>query len=235
MTNFDFNSIYILLLNIFFIILFVFLVFYIFSSYKSEVEEEKKEVNEKAYKKALQLIEDSQVQALSTIKESNKKAQEIIKSTQTLSDSTKEELQQKIETETAKQIEEIEKNAHEMYMVYHTALEKETDRNLGMLHKMLKDMETEAVHELDDFKKAVKDETVNSEKIVQDKINKDYEEVRSELDLYRDDKYKEIDKDINTILYKVSTEVLGKALDLETHQQLVLDSLEQAKKDALFG
>ncbi len=234
MTNFDFNSIYILLLNIFFVILFLILIFYIFNTYLVQREEERKQIQDKAYKKALKILEDSQAQALSTIKASNVKAQEIIKNTHALTSETKDELHAKIEEETNRQIKEIEKSTHDMYMTYHAALQKESARNLGTLHKMLKDVESEVVNELNEFKNIVKEETINSEKTVQERINKDYEDLRAELDNYRDEKYQEIDKNINTILFNVSKSVLGVAIDLEIHQQLVLESLEKAKKEALF-
>ena len=76
--------------------------------------------------------------------------------------------------------------------------------------------------------------TVSSEKLVQKKIDTDYLTVKKEIQNYKEIELKKIDQEIYGLLEKVSKLVLGKALTLSEHEDLIEKSLEKAKKEGVF-
>lgn len=71
-------------------------------------------------------------------------------------------------------------------------------------------------------------------KIASGKINVFYQQTEKEIKEYKDEKLEEIDDKINAVIRQAAEEVIGKSLDTESHQELVLDALEKAKKEKFF-
>ena len=59
--------------------------------------------------------------------------------------------------------------------------------------------------------------------------------VEKEMASYRQNQIKKLDAKINTVLVEVSKQVLGKAIDLKNHQDLVIEALNKAKAENLFS
>ena len=51
---------------------------------------------------------------------------------------------------------------------------------------------------------------------------------------YRQNQIKSLDAKINTVIADVAKRVLGKAVDLKSHQELVIEALNKAKAENLF-
>lgn len=58
--------------------------------------------------------------------------------------------------------------------------------------------------------------------------------LEKEIDSYKQSKIHRIDQASNVIVQRVAQEVLNKSLSLEDHQNLVIQSLEKAKKEGVF-
>ena len=59
--------------------------------------------------------------------------------------------------------------------------------------------------------------------------------LQKELDEYKAAKMKETDQMTQRIVQRVSQEVLNKSISLEDHQQILIDSLEKAKREGIFN
>ena len=77
-------------------------------------------------------------------------------------------------------------------------------------------------------------ETIESQKLMNKKINEEYEKVKADLEQYRKEKLDLIDASINQIILKVVQDVLGEAIPLSKHEELVIEALEKAKREDLF-
>ena len=88
--------------------------------------------------------------------------------------------------------------------------------------------------EVKNFKESMEDLTSSSEKLVQKKIDSDYFHVKKEIQNYKKNALQKIDQGIYAILERISNLVLGKALSLSEHEDLIEKSLEKAKKEGVF-
>lgn len=59
--------------------------------------------------------------------------------------------------------------------------------------------------------------------------------VEKELDIYKQDRLKAIDTHVNKLVSEVARKVLGKTIDISTHEELVKEALERAKEENFFS
>ena len=62
-------------------------------------------------------------------------------------------------------------------------------------------------------------------------LNKRVVETEKEIDNYKKERVEEMDRKIYQMLGEVAKKTLGKAIDLSTHEKLVIEALEKAKKE----
>jgi F0F1-type ATP synthase membrane subunit b/b' len=62
-------------------------------------------------------------------------------------------------------------------------------------------------------------------------LNNKVAETEKEIENYKKERLKEIDRKIYQLLAKVAKKTIGKAIDLSDHEKLVIEALEKAKKE----
>lgn len=96
------------------------------------------------------------------------------------------------------------------------------------------EFKNEAVIELARFKKELQDKIVQVEGATEKVLMDEYQEIKKEIDRYRASKMAQIDTQSKEILTDVTRRVLGRAIDLRAHEDLVMQALEDAKRQNLF-
>jgi len=66
---------------------------------------------------------------------------------------------------------------------------------------------------------------------IRETLTKKVQETEKEIDNYKKERFEEIDRKIYQMLGEVAKKTLGKAIDLSTHEKLVIEALEKAKKE----
>ena len=65
-------------------------------------------------------------------------------------------------------------------------------------------------------------------------VARDIAKLQEDLQKYKAGKFAQIDQDVNQMVSDVAKQVLGKAIDVSTHEELVKAALERAKKENLL-
>jgi len=66
---------------------------------------------------------------------------------------------------------------------------------------------------------------------IKENLNQKIKEAEKEIENYKKERLAEIERNIYQLLGKVAKNTLGKAIDLSTHEKLVMEALEKAKKE----
>lgn len=117
---------------------------------------------------------------------------------------------------------------------YQETLRKTAEADLGVFRATTGDLEKSAKDEVEAFKNTLQKETIDVQRDVSQKIQEAYTAAQEEIKKYRTERLAEIDNRIGEIILSVSQQVIGKTLSLEDHQDLVIASLEKAKKEGFF-
>jgi len=180
------------------------------------------------------IMDDAREKALRIIDDANGKALDIITKTNMSADIASENLNEQTMHAALLQIKQLEKATAEFSKLYSQTLQDLRSKNIEILQNVSQAIETNASEEIKSFRKSVEQLTVSSETLVKKKIDSDYEIVKKEIGSYKESELKKINDGIYTLLEKISRIVIGKALNLSDHEDLIMKSLEKAKKEGAF-
>lgn len=197
----------------------------------SNVEKENKDISADFYRKQEKIIEDARSIALKIIEEANLTASDMLSKTKNIREKSQETLNKHLELLLAHEKDFIDKNSETLLQDYKDSLQKLREEHIALFKSIATDIEKSAAYEVKDFREILQKETVSSQKIVEQEIENDYKKAQEELIAYKQERIKDIDESIYKLLLSVSKLVLSKALRVEDHEQLVIDSLAKAKEE----
>lgn len=167
------------------------------------------------------------------LEEARNEAIKIVANANLFKDSTEKQFDQELKRIQEAQVKTLEKLSYDILNVYQKELVDLKEHNIKTMDIISKDIENSTVAELKDFKEILKKETFESQKIVEAKIEDAYKIAQKEIEDYKIERIKKVEGQIYDIIKIVSTLVLGKSINLDEHEQLVIDALEKAKKEGV--
>jgi uncharacterized protein YkuJ len=194
----------------------------VFKKYNLLLKEEQN-LELKEHKEQIEVLEDAR-----------KKAAKIIAHAHFVESNTKNQFQQELQNVSMNEVKYFQEAATDLLSVYKQELESLKADTIKIANNITKDIENNTIQELKDFKEILKKETYASQKIVEQKIEEEYAQTKVEIETYKQDRIKKVEDEIYNILQNVSTLVLGKAISLEDHEQIVIDALNKAKEEKVF-
>ena len=113
--------------------------------------------------------------------------------------------------------EETTQTAKVLHTKYMHTLEQVTNPSLSEFQTISHQLQTDLAAQLKQFHASL---LPNMEK---------------ELDEYKKQRLKDAEQLISKIVQRASEDILNKSLSFEDHQKLLIESLEKAKKEGIFG
>jgi F0F1-type ATP synthase membrane subunit b/b' len=164
-----------------------------------------------------QVIDNALAHERKILEDATSEATRIISGAQNISDSSKYAVTQALEN-IAKDIQSQAANIAQGFMGnYQNSLKGLSDQSLLNVQNITKGLETELQTELAKF----------HEKMLP--------ELEQELENYKQARLKQIEETVTRVIGEVSQEVLNKSINISDHENLVIQSLERAKKEGVFG
>ncbi len=197
----------------------------------SDSEKERDLLSSQMQEKTSAVLDEARHRAIGIIQDANAKAQSIISSSAELDEQSKQTLATKLQQLSEEESERFGKSSEDISQMYEAMLQKLREEHINLLQNMAKDIEKQAVSEINEFKSLLEKDTVGTQKELQEKIDTEYLAIRSELAKYKAARIKKIDDTIYEVLQTVALEIIGKSINLEDQQKLVMDALSQAKSD----
>lgn len=108
---------------------------------------------------------------------------------------------------------------------------EEFEKNLQTISETLK---TVTSKEATQFRQALEMETTKGQKLVTDKLAAEYDQVIKQVVDYKKEKLALADAEVNKIVHEVFEKIAGKLIPVSQQQELVMQALEEAKKDHVF-
>ncbi len=88
---------------------------------------------------------------------------------------------------------------------------------------------------LNDFDTNVQKQLIDSAKLLEEKTGAEFQKVQAELAEYKKEKQAHMDTLIERKVAEIAQKVLGKAIDMKTHESLIMEAIEKAGKDGFFN
>lgn len=185
-------------------------------------EESKKwqEIEDKAHRDSQAIIEAA-----------NKRASEItLKATDVNSDSSVK-LQQTINAMLESQKEALEAASATVLKTHQEQVNELNRHILEVAGNIYKDIDTNSRQDMQSFFELIKKQTYEAEKFAEERIRGEYVKLEKEIEVRREEKIRKLDENIYKILSNISKDIIGRSLDMSAQEDLIIKSLEQAKKE----
>ena len=193
-----------------------------------------KREKEDAHKKSETLIEEARKESLHIVSEANKKATEILQQTQALKDSIEADLSKEIRELSQKEQQRVGEISSEFIEAYRKMIESTKQEYGTVVARTAKEMANDVEKSLKEFEQSLKDQTTRYEGMLKEQVQEGFMSAQKEISHYKRESLRKVEDALYRILNLVTKSVLGKALNLEDQQDLVIHALNEAKQQAFF-
>ena len=180
--------------------------------------------------KAEQILEEAHDRAVIIIDEASKKAASLVSESQNFHTAATDALEAKLDQAAASNATELKKASEQLLALYKDALQKIQSDDIQNATNITKDINNIAKSQLKQFKDVLANKTINSEKMVEEKVNQEYQKIEAEITAYKERRMRDVDDNILQIIQSVTEIVLQKQLSVEEQEQLVYDALAKMKQ-----
>lgn len=199
-------------------------------SKNTEIEQELLTIKRSQHEDVIKALEKAQKETEEIIANANKKATEILGEAKVFSSDEREHLQEKLRTIIDNQtiaFNDINKALSKEYQKSFISAEQEA---IKLFTKTTKSITDTAVSEIQDFKSVLENETVNSQKIVNTKIEQAYQQVEQELSQYKKQQLEEIDKHASERMRQIARYVFSNGLTIDQQELLIQKAIDALKE-----
>jgi F0F1-type ATP synthase membrane subunit b/b' len=175
-------------------------------------------------------VEGARKQSMIIIQRAQEKAEQILTETKQFQLDAKRILETEMKDVSATQSQELQKASSELIQNYEESLNKVKNEDINMFKTITEGIQKDLTKEMQDFKTTLEKQTFSSQKMIESKLNEQYSQVNTEIEAYKKERLKTVDTHILQLLEKITLLTLSKSLSLKDHEELVLESLQEAKK-----
>lgn len=193
----------------------VFIIYYFWNFQGRDKELRKKEG--KIDSEYHQIVDNALTKERKILEDATNEANVIITGAQYITNDSKKTIDHALDQMVAEVQKESSDTANNFLNTYQASLQQLANQSLSEYQGIMKSLEADLQKQIKDFHDSL------------------LPNLKKELDDYKEIRMKETEQLITAIVRKVSQEVLNKSLSLEDHQQLLIESLEKAKKEGVFG
>ncbi len=186
----------------------------------TNLKEEKSKIGEDAQRQAESLIEQARRQSASILGESQQKAANIIKEAGVIS----QEARQKMITEMSRVTQGYAKSYQEL-------LTEVKNEALAIVNNISQSIKGESAKEIEMMKQALTGEIVKAQEITRKAITESIAKIEEEVKVNKQERIKKVDTAIFDIIREASQKVIGRSFNPQEHEDLVIKSLDEAKKE----
>ena len=142
----------------------------------------------------------------------------------------KEGLEQN-QSETKQIIQSATEDIVSAYQKQFSALSKDIEETGLSAHREILDATKQKIN---DLAESIQNEVTQVREVAQAQVSQEFTTSQEKIKAYEAQKIKELDTKVYQVLSAVAKKTLGRAIDLSTHEELVLEALERAKKEKLI-
>lgn len=111
---------------------------------------------------------------------------------------------------------------------------KEAEEESHKFKDVMTNIEDVGKKGIENLNEIITQTSVDYRKNLEEKINQEFEASKVEINKYKDEQMKKVQEMTEKLIRQLSVEFLGKAIKLDEHEKLLLDALEEAKKESVF-
>ena len=164
----------------------------------------------------------------------NKKASEIIAQAMQVNQDTVKTFENTVSTMLQNQKSNIEQKSEEISKKHEIEINELNNKIILLLTSVYKEIDSSTKAGLENYKNVIKQQTFEAEKLAQERMKTEYEKLEKEIAEKKQQRLQQLEENIYKILNNISKEIIGKTLDLTSHEDLIIKSIDKAKKEGVL-
>lgn len=182
------------------------------------------EEEQKTLKDYERILTKAHKRAREVVREASKKAQAIISQTTDFDRDALTKLSQGLQQETT-----------DLLGLYHNSLTQAVQGENQALKSAAVQMEQFTEKEVQAYSQNLQQTLVVSQNKINEEIAQDLEKARAEIAAFKQEQMLKAQTQISGVVNGIALKVFGKAIPMEDQEKLIMESLEEAKKEGLFS
>jgi hypothetical protein len=189
---------------------------------------------QKTKEEAEKILERSQQEALAIIASAHENARKILSETNAISNQLKDVVHNAVTKTLENKSKQLDHNLEAVQAEFSTALSDIESEYINRYKKAVKDIEEEAKNQMGNLRSFFEKETSSEGAALQSITTEGLKIVKENLEKYEKEEMEKIDRTIKEMVKKATEIIIGKAISLNEHENIVQKALAEAKKQRLF-
>ena len=168
------------------------------------------------------------------IREAESRAEEIVNGAQLLRGRAEERFERAMEGFLERESKRLAAAGEKLFGEYGGIAEETRGAYARVIEEVSKSVSEEARRGISELEEFIKNEMVRYERLTDRGLEEWRRTIEAEIEKKKEAGLKRVEESIYRILFFVSKEVLGRAINLEEHQALVVRALDDAKRQGFF-
>lgn len=209
------------------------LAIFTYSILKREKEFQQKE--NKTFQDYEQVLHNAQGEAKKLLDTTVESSAKILEDTQATNEHVEETLDTILQSMAQKHIRQLNEQAERLQKAYDENI-KRIDAEFQQNTNQMVVMTQKGLHDsLDNFTKSLVGKTAESEALIDRRTQELLQQIEAEAVSYKKIRMKKIEGQIKELIQKTYTDVLHRSIPDSLHEEIIVESLERAKKDGMFN
>lgn len=187
-----------------------------------------------AREQADKILDEAHAEALKVTEQASAKARELLNQAARSNEATEQQLTEGFHVVSEKGIAQIQSAALKCVETFENMADVAEKEYLKTLHVASETMSRDAKHTLEMFESYLKNQTSGYQQEVERKVDDLRAKADQFIEDYRIRKIEKVDSTIHQIILLASKNVLGRILNVDEHNRLILHALDEAKKEKFF-
>lgn len=212
----------------------LFLVAYLYHLYLSEKHKRVVRSAPLTPTAATSVVTHAQERAGSIVQKAVEKAEHTLLDTEYIRSDLVKGAEERLNTVVSKIVASLEKDGAAYEEQYKTLFENMNTTYAAKVEESIQRVENTAVQKLADLTKSWETRMSEAEGILEKQIQQELAGSKQAISEYQAGQLKKIDERVEKVLASVIREVAGKSIPLESHEKLLFEALEEAKREHVF-
>lgn len=195
---------------------------YAFYTYYRRLGELKK-VQIDSYKKAEEIIKDSETRSRKILELVEQKAEKILRHSELFKSDLNNDFKESLKQLAQSYAQVIQEHSKKFMLDYENILTSVKDQSLLRAKQALDNIENEVAKQLNESKASLNTE-----------MTKSLAKAQAVIDQYRTNELNKVDQDIDQLVVQIAKDLLRLNLTTKDHRKLVMQALEKAKEQGAF-
>lgn len=204
--------------------------YYVFEKKKTYTQRERvlhedsEDILDKAHQKEKLMIE-----------EAIDKSTEVLKQTDFFTDRMKDKVNHDLHGAIEKFSHELDKKLDQLSVEYDKTFESLRSEYTQAVKETIERIHTLGDGELAQIQEALNSKSLTMQDYLQKKVDQEFANAQQEVENFKQYRLKQIETSLDELVLQIAQRVLGESISMRDHEQLVIDSLEKAKKEGLLN